>query len=287
MDNLRGSIFMVAAMAMFAVEDMFVKSATATLPVGLVLILFGLGGTLGFAVLAKRRGDRLMSRDLIHRSIALKAVTEISGRLFFITSLAMAPLSTVSALLQATPLVVVAGAAVFFGEKVGWRRWLAIAVGFVGVLIVLRPGMDGFTLGAGLAVLGMLGFAGRDLTTRAAPKTISNMVLGFYGFMALIPTGAVLLAFTGGARVPTGPEAGAILGAICVGVAAYYALTVAMRAGDISVVAPFRYTRMVFALILGVAVFGERPDAATLVGSAIIVASGVYTLLRSRRVALD
>lgn len=281
MDNLRGSLLMVAAMAGFAVEDVLVKAAARDMPVGLILIVFGALGTLWFAILAKARGDRLIQPALLHPAVGVKAVTEICGRLFFTLALALAPLSTVSALLQATPLVVVAGAAIFFGEKVGWRRWSAIAVGFAGVMIVLRPGIE-MGLGAGVAVLGMLGFALRDLATRAAPKQISNMVLGFYGFLALVPTGVVLLAFTGGAAV-TVPALWALLAASVVGVAAYYALTAAMRVGEVSVVTPFRYTRLVFALILAAAVFGERPDAATLLGSAVIVGSGIYTLARSRR----
>ncbi|SMO43748.1 DMT family transporter [Paracoccus laeviglucosivorans] len=280
--NLKGAALMVAAMAGFAVEDMLLKTASKTVPVGLILIIFGGLGTVWFAILAKSRGDRLFSRDLLHPVVGAKAVAEICGRLFFTLSLALAPLSTVSALLQASPLVVVAGAALFFGERVGWRRWSAIAVGFVGVLIVLRPGVD-VSWGALAALAGMLGFALRDLATRGAPKSLSNMVLGVYGFLALVPTGAILLAFTGGAGVPPGSALGLIAVASVVGTAAYYALTAAMRLGEVAVVTPFRYTRLVFALILAALIFGERPDLMTLLGSAVIVGSGVYTLLRSRR----
>ena len=130
----------------------------------------------------------------------------------------------------------------------------------------------------------MIGFAGRDLATRAAPKSLSNLTLGVYGFAMMLPTGAAMLAWSGGAVWPDGPASLALLGATVFGVAAYYALTVAMRVGEVSVVTPFRYTRLVFALILGTLIFAERTDAATLIGSAIIVASGVYTLLRGRKV---
>ncbi len=280
--NFRGAALMVAAMAGFAVEDMLLKRAALSVPVGMILMLFGGFGTVMFAVLAKARGDRLVSRDLIHPVVGAKALAEIGGRLLYTLALALAPLSTVSALLQASPLVVVAGAALFFGEKVGWRRWSAIAVGFLGVLIVLRPGVD-LSWGALAALGGMLGFALRDLATRGAPRTLSNLVLGVYGFLALVPTGAVLLAVTGGAAWPEAAALGRIAAASVVGVAAYYALTAAMRLGEVAVVTPFRYTRLVFALILAALAFGERPDALTLIGSAIIVGSGIYTLLRSRR----
>ena len=284
MDNLRGSLWMVAAMAGFSVEDMFLKSAAASLPVGQILMIFGAGGMLGFALLAARRGERILHPAILSPAILTRCVFEVAGRLFYTLAIALTPLSSASAILQATPLVVVMGAALIFGERVGWRRWTAIAVGFAGVLIILRPGLDGFTPLSLLAVLGMLGFAGRDLATRAAPPVLSNLQLGVYGFAMMVPTGAILLAVSGGAALPSALAAGQLAAATVIGVLAYYALTSAMRMGEVSVVTPFRYTRLVFALILGASVFGERPDAATLLGSAVIVGSGIYTLLRSRRV---
>jgi drug/metabolite transporter (DMT)-like permease len=283
--NLRGSLLMVAAMAGFAAEDMFLKSAARSLPVGQILILFGAGGSLIFALLAKRRGERVLHPAILSPPILIRAVFEVTGRLFYTLAIALTPLSSASAILQATPLVVVAGAALIFGEKVGWRRWTAIAVGFAGVLIILRPGLEGFELLSLLAVVGTLGFAGRDLATRAAPPVLSNLQLGVYGFAMMVPTGAALLFAWGGAALPTPTATAYLLAATIVGVAGYYSLTAAMRIGEVSVVTPFRYTRLVFALILSVTVFGESPDAATLLGSAIVVASGVYTLLRSRRTA--
>jgi drug/metabolite transporter (DMT)-like permease len=282
--NALGSLWMVAAMAGFAVEDMFLKSAARELPVGQILMLFGGGGMIGFAILAARRGEAVLHPAILTPVLLIRCVFEVTGRLFYTLAIAFTPLSSASAILQATPLVVVMGAALIFGEKVGWRRWTAIVVGFVGVLVILRPGVEGFTALSLLAVLGTLGFAGRDLATRAAPAILSNLQLGIYGFAMMVPTGAVLLAFSGGAAVPSATAALQLAAATGVGVAAYYSLTVAMRTGEVSVVTPFRYTRLVFALVLGVLAFGERPDALTLLGSMIIVASGLYTLLRTRRV---
>jgi drug/metabolite transporter (DMT)-like permease len=282
-DNLRGSILMVAAMAGFAVEDVFLKFAARSLPVGQILMMFGGGGMVAFAVLTKLRGERVFHPAILTRQIAVRAVFEVMGRLFYTLAIAFTALSSASAILQTTPLVVVAGAALIFGEKVGWRRWSAITIGFVGVLIILRPGLEGFTIMSLLAVAGTIGFAGRDLATRAAPPILSNMQLGVYGFAMMVPTGLILLMFVGDPTVPDLAASGQLLAATIIGVAAYYALTAAMRMGDVSTVTPFRYTRLVFALILGVTLFGERPDAYTLLGSAIIVASGIYTLVRSGR----
>ncbi|CAA6822372.1 MAG: Membrane protein, putative [uncultured Thiotrichaceae bacterium] len=283
MDNMRGSAFMVLAMAAFSLEDMFIKSAARTLPVGEILILFGLGGMLVFMLLTRRRNEVIFHPAILSRPILLRALSEVAGRMFFTLALAVAPLSSVSAILQATPLVVVMGAALLFGERVGWRRWSAILVGFLGVLLIIRPGTQAFEASSLLAVAGMLGFAGRDLATRAAPPVLSNMQLGVYGFFVLIPVGFGLLLYSGGGSGLTLESALQIAGATVFGVIAYYSLTVAMRTGEVSVVTPFRYTRLVFALILGAIIFAERPDTLTLVGSAIIVSSGIYTLLRNRR----
>lgn len=283
-DNLRGSLFMVLAMLGFAIEDMLLKRvAGAGMPVGQVLILFGGGGCLLFAALTRARGEALWHPAVVQPRMLVKAGFEVMGRLFFTLAIALTPLSSASAILQATPLVVVAGAALIFGERVGWRRWTAILVGLLGVLVILRPGLEGFTAASLLAVGGLLGFAGRDLATRAAPKVLSNFQLGIYGFLAMVPTGAALLAWQGGAVRPDAAMSVQLALAVCVGVFAYWALTVAMRSGEVSVVTPFRYTRLVFALILAMLVFGERPDSATLIGSAIVVAAGVYTLMRAGR----
>jgi len=275
----------VAAMAGFAVEDMFLKRAAATVPVGQILMIFGAGGMIAFALMVLRRGERVLHPAILTLAILLRCGFEVAGRLFYTLAIALTPLSSASAILQATPLVVVGGAALIFGERVGWRRWLAILAGFAGVLIILRPGLEGFSALSLLAVAGMLGFAGRDLATRAAPPVLSNLQLGVYGFAMMVPTGAVLLALSGGAVLPGPGALRDLAAATVIGVGAYYALTAAMRTGEVSVVTPFRYTRLVFALVLGVLVFAERPDAATLAGSAVIVASGLYTLIRSRRVA--
>lgn len=283
-DNLRGSLFMVLAMLGFAIEDMALKRVAASgVPVGEVLVLFGAGGCLLFAALTRARGEALWHPAVAAPRMLLKAGFEVLGRLFYTLAIALTPLSSASAILQATPLVVVGGAALVFGEKVGWRRWAAILLGLAGVLVILRPGLEGFSAASLLAVAGLLGFAGRDLATRAAPRVLSNFQLGIYGFAAMVPTGAGLLLWQGGAVVPSGLALAFLAGAVVVGVGAYWALTVAMRAGEVSVVTPFRYTRLIFALILGVLVFGERPDAMTLIGSAIVVAAGLYTLMSGRR----
>lgn len=282
--NLRGALWMVAAMAGFAVEDMFLKAAAKHMPLGQALLIFGLIGAMAFALMARAKGEVVFHPAALSRALLIRSGFEVTGRLFYSLAIALTPLSVASAILQATPLVVVAGAAILFGETVGWRRWTAILVGFAGVLVILRPGLDGFDALSLLTILGLIGFAGRDLATRAAPPVLSNLQLGVYGLSMLAVAGAILLAISGGAKVPDAMGAGLVLLTAGFGVFAYFALTVAMRTGDVSAVTPFRYTRLVFAMILGVLVFGERPDALTLLGSALVVGAGIYALLSGRRV---
>ena len=278
--NLRGAAFMVASMAGFAVEDMLLKLAVPGVPLGQALALYGALGLLAFVLMTRARGEAVFEPAFLSPQILVRSGFEVTGRLFYALAFTLTPLTSATAILQAAPLLVVAGAAVVYGEKVTVMRWLAIAAGFAGVMLILRPGLAGFSALSLLAVAGMIGFAGRDLVTRAAPPGLSHMQLGVIGFASLTLVGLGLLAVTGGAVWPTGPGAALLAGAAATGASGYYALTVAMRTGDVSAVAPFRYTRLVLALILGATVFGERPDAWMLLGSAIVVGSGVFALIR-------
>lgn len=278
--NQRGSLFMVLAMAGFAVEDMFIKSAAKAMPLGQVLALMGALGVLWFALQSRRVGEPAFPAALRSRTMLVRSSFEMVGRLFYSLAIALTPISVASAILQATPLVVVAGAALIFGERVGLWRWALTALGFAGVLVILRPGLEGFDAMAILAVIGLLGFAGRDLATRAAPPALSNAQLGVAGFAVLGLAGLIILGVQGGPVLPGALPLAKALGAAGFGILGYSYLTRAMRTGEVSAVTPFRYTRLLFALLVGVVVFGERPDLATLIGSAMIVGCGVLILTR-------
>lgn len=278
-DNQRGALFMTASMAGFAVEDVFVKAAAQTLPLGQVLLTIGLVGMLTFAAMAARKGEALLPPAFLSPAMLVRCGFEVTGRLFYGLAITLTALSTTSAILQAAPLVVVAGAALIFGEKVSRQRWLAVLVGFAGVLVILRPGAD-FSALSLLAVVGLLGFAGRDLATRAAPKGLSNRQLGALGFAMLALAGAGLLAVTGEVRMPDAKGVALLAGGTVFAMLGYHALTYAMRTGDVSAVTPFRYTRLVFAMVLAMALFGERPDLATWAGAALVVGSGIFALSR-------
>ncbi|WP_386682282.1 DMT family transporter [Loktanella sp. R86503] len=281
MDNLRGSILMVLAMLGFALEDMFMKQMADALPTGQILAMLGLGGGLIFAIVCWVQGQSLLARDMLHPMVLLRNFGEIFGTVGYVSAVILTPISSASAIFQATPLFVTLGAALFLREAVGWRRWVAIGVGFCGVLLIIRPGLDSFQPASLLAVQGVMFLGIRDLATRRIPRTISSMRLSTYAFAVIVPTGLVLMAVMGDSfAMPSGTDSWRVAGSIAAGVLGYYALVTATRIGDMSHIAPFRYSRLVFALIVGTTVFGERPDLATLIGAAIIVGSGTYAAIR-------
>ena len=286
MENLRAIALMVLSMAGFAIEDMLIKYIALEMPTGQFLMLIGAGGALIFTLMAWRQGQAVLSADFLQPTIIIRNLGEVLGTLGFVTALVLTPLSSASAILQATPLAVTLGAALFLREAVGWRRWSAILSGFCGVVAVIRPGLEGFQPASLFAVLGVIGLATRDVATRATPATISSLVLSAHGFGMLVPAGAFLLWISGGAVAPSAQGYGLLFAALIIGVSAYYALTLSMRLGDVAVVTPFRYVRLVFALFIGVTVFHEQPDAWTLGGAAIIILSGLYTFFRERQLGL-
>jgi drug/metabolite transporter (DMT)-like permease len=190
-------------------------------------------------------------------------------------------LALVLAVMQAMPLVVTMGAALFLGETVGWRRWSAIIIGFCGVLLVIRPGMEGFDPRALWLIPAVLGMGMRDLVSRAIPARLSNAQVSAWGLLSVALLGGLMM-LQGGA-VPISPiSATWLLGGVVVGTAGYWAITTAARTGEVSIVAPFRYVRLIFAILIGLFVFAEVPDRLTLMGAAIIVVSGLYAFMRER-----
>jgi drug/metabolite transporter (DMT)-like permease len=274
---------MVLAMAGFALEDMFIKSAARDMPAGQVLSVIGFAGLVVFAAMTRAAGDRIWEGAYLSRGMLVRSGFEIGGRLFYTLAFVLVPLTTATAILQAAPLVVVAGAAFVLGERVDWRRWVAVGVGLAGVILILRPGVAGFDALALLAVLGMLGFAGRDLATRAAAPGLSHRQMGVAGFAMMTLAGLVIWAVQGRAVWPDPRGAALVAAGMVFAVLAYHALTIAMRTGEVSAVAPWRYTRLVFAGVIGLLVFGERPDMLTVIGSVIVVASGTAALMVGRR----
>jgi drug/metabolite transporter (DMT)-like permease len=284
MQNLTASLMMVLSMAGFAVEDAIIKYLAATLPVGQVMIFIGLGGIVIFGALAARQGLSLWVMHALRGAALVRNLAEMVAASFIVLSIALVPLAVVTAIMQMMPLIVTLGAALFLREPVGWRRWSAIFVGFVGMILILRPTGADFDPAALLAVLGVLALSVRDLATRRLLPGIHSLQVSGWGFTAIVPAGLILLLVMASPPVvPSSGEWAWQVGALLSGVVAYAALVAATRLGDVAVTTPLRYTRLVFAMAIGLVFFGERPDAWTLAGSALIVGAGLFTLWRETR----
>lgn len=284
-DNLRGSLMMIAAMAAFTANDACMKAITETLPLFQAIVLRGALTMLALAVIAPRLGGlRLRFSRSDARAIGWRTLGEVAGTVTFLLALRQMPLANLSAIMQSLPLAVTLGAALVFGQTFGWRRMGAILVGFVGVLLIVRPGTEGFDRWAvlGLASVGFVVL--RDLATRALSPEVPSVAVAFVSALAVTLMGLTVMPFDGWVSPPSDTLALTALAAVFL-VMGYLFVVMATRVGDVGVVAPFRYTALVFALVLGWLAFGQFPDALTLTGSAIVVATGIYAFQRERRLA--
>ncbi|WCR09294.1 DMT family transporter [Paracoccus stylophorae] len=282
--NARAAALMTLGMAAFACEDALLKLLSRGISIGQLLVVLGLGGMAIFGAWVARSPGGLRWRDLIHPGVVLRNLAEGVCAICFLTALSIGDLSIASAILQALPLLMTLGAAVVLGEPVGWRRWTSIAVGFAGVILIVRPGTDAFQPGSILALIAVVALAVRDLVTRRLPVQIGSGLLTASAFGAMAVAGAVLVVIGGQPMVVPGPaEAGMMAVSLAFGLLGYMTMVIATRIGEIGAIAPFRYSRLVFAIILGVLVFGERPDGWTLAGAGIIAGAGGYAMWREAR----
>ncbi len=281
--NATGAVFMASAMASFAVGDTMSKFLVADMNVGQIIFLRGIAATCFTAILVWRLRAFCPLRNLLDKMLFLRIGCEILATTTYITALGLTPFANVSAIQQAIPLVVTIGAAVFFRELVGWRRWSAILVGLIGVMIILRPGSDAMTTGALLALAGMLFTAARDLSTRAVSPAIPSSIITFCTSLTITIVGGLIVHPLGGWV----PVATVNWGFLCIGAVAamtgYQFAILAMRTGEVSFVSPMRYLSLIFSAVAGFVVFGEYPDSGTLLGAAIVIGAGLYTIYREAR----
>jgi S-adenosylmethionine uptake transporter len=282
-DNMRGAALMTASMTAFTVNDMFVKLLGDELPFFQFLLLRTIGATVFLFLLARRMGAIRIPqerRDL--GLIAVRSLAEIAAAYFFLTALIHMPIANATAIIQALPLTVALGAALFLGESVGWRRFLAIGIGFLGVYLIVRPGSDGFTIYSVYALLAVVAVTIRDLAARRISHDVPSLTVALAAVLGILAFSAIGAAGTD--WQPMAPEDWFWLaGSVSTIIGGYLFSVSAMRVGEIGFVAPFRYTSLLVALVIGLFVFGDWPSDVTLLGAAIVVATGLFTLWRERR----
>ena len=282
-DNMRAALLMTLSMSAFTVNDALMKAASDEVPFFQSVALRGMMITvilIGVAFIWGNFTLRAAKRDW--GLIILRTAAEAIGTIFFLTALFKMPIANLSAILQALPLTVTLAAAIFLREAVGWRRLVAIMIGFVGVILIVQPGTDGFSIYSVFGIAAVIAVTVRDLAARKLNVTVPSILVALAAAV-----GVTAVALVGGANTPwVMPSLKAVLqmaaAAGCLA-AGYLAAISAMRSGDIGFVAPFRYSSLLVALFLGLVFFGEWPNALTIIGALIVVGTGLFTLYRERK----
>jgi S-adenosylmethionine uptake transporter len=283
--NLRGALFMVLSMAGFTLNDTMVKLASDSVPLFQIVFLRGVATTAMLAVTVHLAGGLRFAIPRGDRGkVAWRTGLEVVTMVAFLTALVNMPIANATAILSALPLFVTLGAALFFGDPLGWRRMTAICLGFLGVMMIIQPGAEGFNAYALLALLAALLVTGRDLVTRAFSPEVPSMSVAVITAAAVAVLGGVLSIFEGWVALGW-REAALILAAAVFIIAGYVFSIMVMRVGDISFTAPFRYTSLIWALLLGFLVFGNWPNALALTGAALVVGTGLFTFWREQKLA--
>jgi len=282
-DNIRGAIFMTGCMTCFTVNDGFMKSLADELPLFQAIFLRGIFTSILLAILAWKLGGLQFSMPKTDRIlVSIRSLAELAAAYFFLTALFNMPIANVSAILQVLPLTVALTGALFLRESIGWRRLLAILVGFVGVLLIVQPGSDGFNTYSVYAIISVICVTIRDLAARRLSGQASSMTVALVAAVA-VTVGAGVASVTDEWVWPGLLAWAQLSGAVVFVIGGYIFSVMTMRVGDIGTVAPFRYVSLLIAIIIGLLFFNEWPDAITLLGAAIVVATGIFTIYRERK----
>jgi drug/metabolite transporter (DMT)-like permease len=267
---------MIIAMGCLTLTDLLIKVSSQTLPIGQVMISYGVGSLIVFWILLRIKGESIRLSPLKNPTVIFRNIGELIALNGMFLALVYVPLSTIGAVIQTVPILVTAAAALFLGERVGMRRASAIFVGFLGALLIIQPGAASFDITAILVLIAAIGMALRDIATKLVRENLSTLLLTFYSCFLFIISGGVLLIIDGGASVPVVGNSVTIAAMIVTGSLGFFFMTEAVRLGEMSVVSPFRYTRLLFSMAAGILILGEQVNASMIIGSALTILSGLY-----------
>jgi len=280
--NRLGILAMIGSMALFIVNDALVKYASETMPAAQLIFIRGVMASALVLAVARAMGatDRIM--DITRGWVAVRAVIDAFGSLLFLVALFHLPLANATAINMASPLFITVFSAAFLGERVGRPRWLAIGVGFLGILLIIQPQAEGFNVYALVCLVATVLIAVRDLVTRRVPAGVPSILITVSNTVAVTVL-AGGLSVVEGWRAFDAFELGLLALAAIFLAAAYYLIVIGTRRGDLSLIVPFRYTAVLFATIVGFVVWGDTPNALAWCGIGLLIGSGIYLLRASRR----
>lgn len=283
--NTTGAVLMMGSMAAFVMNDTFLKLTGGAVPLFQLIFLRGILATGLICALAYRLGAFRSVVGLRDKKIiALRGLIEVITAYFFLSALFNMPLGNLNAIMQVVPLTVTLGSALFYREAVGWRRMLAIVVGLGGVMLIIRPGTEGFNVWSLYAFAAAICVTARDLLTRQLSSSVPGMVVTFGTTIAVMLAAGLASLTQEWAPVST-PAAGLICGSAIFVLVGYFLSIQVMRSGDVSFTAPFRYTGLLGAMIIGFLIFNEVPKPLTLLGAAIVMGMGLFTFYRERKLS--
>ena len=274
--NLKSIMLMIIAMGCLTLTDMLIKIVSQTLPIGQVMITYGIGALVVFWGLLRIKREPIQLSPLANPAVIWRNVGDLIAMNSMFLALVYVPLSTIGAVIQAVPLLVTAAAALFLGEQVGLRRVSAIFVGFLGTLLIIQPGANTFDITATLVLVAALGMALRDIATKLVRESFSTLLITFYSCFLFIFSGSIILLIQGVPSLPDWDDVAMLVAMIIAGCLGFFFMTVAVRLGDMSVVIPFRYSRLLFSMAAGILILGEQVNAMMLIGSALTILSGLY-----------
>lgn len=283
-DNLRAIAAMCVAIAGFIANDALIKLAGERLPLGEIMFIRGVISGIAMAAIIRYRGEIDQLHHLRDRRVLLRTVAEVCASIAYLIALFKMPIANATTVMQTVPLAVAAGGALFFGHRVGWRRWVAILVGLVGVIIVIRPGVEGFDAYSLLVLLSVVFVAIRDMLTARLGHTVSTTMVVAAATFGLGITGLAFFPFEDWS-MPSLETLGLLVAASVMLLVGFFAIILSLRIGDISVTASFRYTAVLWATLYGYLIWNQLPDWLTFVGMGLIVGTGVYTLARERQLS--
>ncbi len=278
-NNTLGVVTMLAGMAFLIINDSIVKLTSSNLPTGEIIFVRGLMASAIILLVSWMRGEFGRWRTLLQKGVVLRTIGETTATMFYLSALILMPIGNITAILQVAPLLATAGSALFLGEKVGMRRWIAAFVGFLGVLLIIKPGAEGFHAASILALAGVFFVAVRDVSTRTVSDDAPSFLITSASAIMVTLAGFVYALFEPWVPIQSAEVMGLALASICI-LGGYYFVLISFRVGEVSFISPFRYSIVIWAILIGYFVWGDIPDLWTFVGIFIVIAAGVYTFRR-------
>lgn len=282
--TLKAGLIMILAMGSFTAGDTMTKLMAGEVPVGQIIFVRGMVASTIIGAICVWLGVLADARLIVQKNVLARSLSDVAGTIFFITALMHMPIANLTAVMQAVPLLVIAFAALFLGETVGMRRVLAIVTGLLGVLFIVKPSPTSFSIYDGLSLGLIAAIALRDIFTRRLTFNVPTMIVVLANAVLVMLGGLALYPFEDWVVLTPRHLLILLCGGLflCLG---YVCMVMTIRMGDISTTAIYRYSVVLFAILSGTLVFGEFPDQWALIGIALIVASGIYALMREMRLA--